>query len=511
LLNAAVAAHLGAETPEELDENEALSTADIGSPNGIPSLDSGGKIPASQLPALAIPEVSVVANAAARLALFAQEGDEAIQTDDGSNWIFDGTIWIARPVGGGIVGPGSALDRSITVFDGTSGNTVAASGATISAGGATSLPGSLSTGGVVNGRDTAADGTKLDAIEAGATTDQSASEVPFTPAGDLTASNVQAAIVEVRDDTDTKLAGKLSSAHAGSGGSAHANATTSTSGFLSAPDKTKLDAVVERLRATITQPSHGISLTNNVPVPVYKNGLGLWVASQADSVNTLCAAHVVNVVDTNTFELQQLGFLTATGHSLVVGEYYFLSQASAGGILVAEADTGISEVLWYVVDSNTLLLMDNRSIDLDTIQKYQATLRNTNTTTNLNGNSAVEVPLSNQVRNDADFYTFVGNGIRIDTAGTYQIKASLHVTANVTRANLLVRFYINDSGNGVGAIAASGYIRNGSGHNESSFYLEDDFTLLAGDVVTVKTTREAAGGNVSMAVVESSYLKVIKQ
>jgi hypothetical protein len=60
-----------------------------------------------------------------------------------------------------------------------------------------------------DGAMSAEDKSKLDGIEAGATADQSAAEVPFTPEGDIAASNVQAAIQEVRDDTDTKLSAKL--------------------------------------------------------------------------------------------------------------------------------------------------------------------------------------------------------------------------------------------------------------------------------------------------------------
>lgn len=42
---------------------------------------------------------------------------------------------------------------------------------------------------------------------------QDAIEVPFTPNGDIASTNVQAAVVEVRDDTDTKLTGKAASSH----------------------------------------------------------------------------------------------------------------------------------------------------------------------------------------------------------------------------------------------------------------------------------------------------------
>lgn len=138
----------------------------------------------------------------------------------------------------------------------------------------------------------ALDKVKLDGIESGATSDQTAADVPFTPSGDLTASDVQGALVELRDDTDGKLTGKAdvvrslvagaglvgggtlssdltfsvgapsdgsilvnaddiqvgvlaSDAQHGArgGGSQHAVATTSVAGFLSASDKTKLDGV----------------------------------------------------------------------------------------------------------------------------------------------------------------------------------------------------------------------------------------------------------------------------
>jgi hypothetical protein len=60
---------------------------------------------------------------------------------------------------------------------------------------------------------TSTERTKLDSIEPNAKDDQSAAEVPFTPNGDLTSTNTQDAIVELRDDTDTKLASKANLVH----------------------------------------------------------------------------------------------------------------------------------------------------------------------------------------------------------------------------------------------------------------------------------------------------------
>lgn len=60
---------------------------------------------------------------------------------------------------------------------------------------------------------TAAQARTILNVEDGAAADQSAAEVPFAPDGDIVATDVQAAVVEVRNDTDTKLATKSDSGH----------------------------------------------------------------------------------------------------------------------------------------------------------------------------------------------------------------------------------------------------------------------------------------------------------
>lgn len=75
-----------------------LETSLKGANNGLAELDGGGKVPTSQLPAIAITSTSVVADITARNALTVQEGDVAIVTDAGggesSTFIYDGTQWL---------------------------------------------------------------------------------------------------------------------------------------------------------------------------------------------------------------------------------------------------------------------------------------------------------------------------------------------------------------------------------------------------------------------------------
>lgn len=64
-----------------------LPTSEKGANNGVATLDSGGKIPSSQLPDLAITDTFAVASQAAMLALTAQVGDIAIRSDISKTFI----------------------------------------------------------------------------------------------------------------------------------------------------------------------------------------------------------------------------------------------------------------------------------------------------------------------------------------------------------------------------------------------------------------------------------------
>lgn len=76
--------------------SDEVATATPGA-NAIPKADAGGKLAAGWMPAAALPEMHVVADTAARLALVVQEGDEAKQLDTGKHWIYDGSTWYEYP------------------------------------------------------------------------------------------------------------------------------------------------------------------------------------------------------------------------------------------------------------------------------------------------------------------------------------------------------------------------------------------------------------------------------
>jgi hypothetical protein len=68
-----------------------LDQASKGAANGVAELDGTGKVPSSQLPAIAITNTSVVSSEAAMLALTAEKGDVAVRTDLNKSFILAGT------------------------------------------------------------------------------------------------------------------------------------------------------------------------------------------------------------------------------------------------------------------------------------------------------------------------------------------------------------------------------------------------------------------------------------
>lgn len=69
------------------DLGNYLLNSSKGAANGVASLDAAGLLPTTQLPPLAITQVSVVASQTAMLALTAQRGDVAIRTDLNKSFI----------------------------------------------------------------------------------------------------------------------------------------------------------------------------------------------------------------------------------------------------------------------------------------------------------------------------------------------------------------------------------------------------------------------------------------
>jgi hypothetical protein len=100
----------------QINDRELASNKNI--PNGYCGLDASGKIEASRIPAIALTEVHVVADNAARDALTVEEGDIAIVTSTNLSWVYGGSSWIELTASGEVTSVnGQAGSVSLAIND----------------------------------------------------------------------------------------------------------------------------------------------------------------------------------------------------------------------------------------------------------------------------------------------------------------------------------------------------------------------------------------------------------
>lgn len=128
----------------------------------------------------------------------------------------------------------------------------------------------------------------------------------------------------------------------------------------------------------------------------------------------------------------------------------------------------------------------------------------TNINTNALFNGINTTPVFDQVGSNI---SVTSNRITFLASGTYEVYFNLYQTGNSTRTNVGIEFSLN--GTGTGRISASAYIRNGSGHNESSTNLKETFEIATNDFIEINTLALGGGGTVS-APVGASLLEVRK-
>ena len=80
--------------------------------------------------------------------------------------------------------------------------------------------------------------------------------------------------------------------------------------------------------------------------------------------------------------------------------------------------------------------------------------------------------------------------------GIYLVQVNFYITASVTRSNIGLKFAVNDTQQT--EIAANNYIRNSSGHTESSINMATTLSLSASDQVSIYVARLANAGTVSL-------------
>lgn len=134
---------------------------------------------------------------------------------------------------------------------------------------------------------------------------------------------------------------------------------------------------------------------------------------------------------------------------------------------------------------------------------------NVDIATNMNNLTQTTVPIDGALFTSGTGWAINGSGIELTGPGLtnelIRVSFSVHVTGAFNRGNMILRASLN--GALFGPIAAHGYIRNNSGHQESSYVISGTWVEMnTGDIITVESLREAAAGTLTMAAAGTSQL-----
>jgi len=118
---------------------------------------------------------------------------------------------------------------------------------------------------------------------------------------------------------------------------------------------------------------------------------------------------------------------------------------------------------------------------------------NTNTSTDVNPASAIDLPVFgiNNWNDNTGLYVVSGNQVTITQTGRYEVivNASLLNINGADRNAPEMRIELN--GTGIGSYGSTGYMRSGNGHEESSLHLREVIEITANQVLTVGIARSA--------------------
>lgn len=114
----------------------------------------------------------------------------------------------------------------------------------------------------------------------------------------------------------------------------------------------------------VTQATHGFTITNNIPLPVYTNTSGTYILAINNATSTLKTTFIIEIIDANTFIVSSAIDLYAPSHGLTVGSTYTTSNAVAGTFTIDDLTVGYQDNCIYVENANKLILRNNLPIEV---------------------------------------------------------------------------------------------------------------------------------------------------
>eukprot|EP00179_Madagascaria_erythrocladioides_P005219 CAMPEP_0198312722 /NCGR_PEP_ID=MMETSP1450-20131203/3993_1 /TAXON_ID=753684 ORGANISM="Madagascaria erythrocladiodes, Strain CCMP3234" /NCGR_SAMPLE_ID=MMETSP1450 /ASSEMBLY_ACC=CAM_ASM_001115 /LENGTH=225 /DNA_ID=CAMNT_0044015679 /DNA_START=57 /DNA_END=734 /DNA_ORIENTATION=+ len=136
---------------------------------------------------------------------------------------------------------------------------------------------------------------------------------------------------------------------------------------------------------------------------------------------------------------------------------------------------------------------------------------NTDTTTNVNVTPSIDLPVfGTQNWNDnTTLFSVSGHQVTITESGRYEVIVNTSLFSSSAARNAPeIRLEID--GTAVGTYGSTGYIRNSSGHQESSLHIREVLELTANQVLTVQIERAANSNTVNLRSAGSSNIYIRK-
>lgn len=149
---------------------------------------------------------------------------------------------------------------------------------------------------------------------------------------------------------------------------------------------------------------------------------------------------------------------------------------------------------------------DWRPIAVRSFAHYSNTQVNQNLNASTNTDFVTEVEILGTELNLDDDFTKVGEQIRCNFDGFIKCSVNLHLWSTSSRVGVQCRFKKNSVL--VGPVSSCAYIRDASGHQESSLHIFSVVPVVNGDLININSRREAANGSVFLDSVGTSDILI---
>ncbi len=189
-----------------------------------------------------------------------------------------------------------------------------------------------------------------------------------------------------------------------------------------------------------------------------------------------------------------------------------LISSPANGLLIYNTD---SDELQFNSNNSATPIWQALSLTPTSLASVGDSLKysNTDTTTNVNPSSTINLPIFGTMEwnDDAVLYVVSGNQLTVTETGRYEIIVNVSLLNGTTNDRNAPEIRLAVNGTAIGSYGSTGYIRSNNGHEEASLHLREIIELTANDIITVHISRSANSNTVNMRSTGSSNFFIEKK